>query len=589
MLAAIFTNGKLSKGEQILLYRATIRKSKDRILHAFPTKELQTAFPSGAGKDQELEELVDFIADRLQEARNVPRQHEQSLQGLVGSSNGASIQNMDAEWEGELVKILSQIDCETSAGARLVHLFRESRRIDEVMRRSLAEEFERRRDDLEQQLENARMRNQELDAEIWCQKQTSDSLQAKLKQQEENNERARSMQATETAVKIQQMKTRYEDSVSRMETEHKMHINSTQNQHELRVAELIKEHEGKMADERRSSTNRLQMSERKLNDLRKEYEERLSKEQEEHSTRIEDMERSHSRVAEKLRNDVASMNKIVFARDKFTPMPDRDITAKFQALASDVKHLSMRRWRAQQSRFSDVALRGITPNSDLMRRDLLQDALWWTLFDHVFASPFRMFGDQGVALERQWIEAFGEGRSDSVDSSMGDLCLSPSGEPMGDDLYAWPSPSVKSEQWRYETVKYCHAALKEPASELDARARVKTGFKETRETLITALEEMIRDMAQFEGSLHVDIEKLVKKAFNLWLEFGGQRCRLIVSMPAPRTEINDKLDVAEKSGLILTLTPEIVRYGNGEGLDLEDSEIIAGCSEETQKYARKRT
>jgi hypothetical protein len=148
---------------------------------------------------------------------------------------------------------------------------------------------------------------------------------------------------------------------------------------------------------------------RQTDKLVRDHKDFTAKERHEHAGQIKHMQDAHAREVHKLRGDMASMSGIVFARDKFTPIPDQVLGEKFEALASDVEQLSIKQWRTDQPLFADHVLRQITPNPDLMRRDILQDSIWWLLMDHIFCSPFRMFGKQGLTLEQQWNDTFGVG------------------------------------------------------------------------------------------------------------------------------------------------------------------------------------
>jgi hypothetical protein len=62
--------------------------------------------------------------------------------------------------------------------------------------------------------------------------------------------------------------------------------------------------------------------------------------------------------------------------------------------------------------------------------------------------------------------------------------------------YSWPAPGRVAERWRYETVKACQEALKEPVSEYDPRARLKMGFIESRASLLEKLKSAVADVAE---------------------------------------------------------------------------------------------
>jgi hypothetical protein len=113
---------------------------------------------------------------------------------------------------------------------------------------------------------------------------------------------------------------------------------------------------------------------------------------------------------------------------------------------------------------------------------------------------------------------------------------------------------------------------------------VKAGFKENKDALKLALVDVIEEVAQTNETVDVAIEKLVQRAQTLWLEFGVQKCRLMLRMPGRRLEPGEKLEEALGRGLLLTSVPELIRFGNSKGLDLEVSERVAGCAEKVRRY-----
>jgi hypothetical protein len=115
-----------------------------------------------------------------------------------------------------------------------------------------------------------------------------------------------------------------------------------------------------------------------------------------------------------LKQNIESVNKILFARERFTPMPDRVLGEKFSSLVHDVQNLARQTWRSDQLVWSDSVMRSVTKNPPRLREQLLQDGIWWILHDCVFCSPFRMFGDEGRLLEERWNTACGRGKTISI-------------------------------------------------------------------------------------------------------------------------------------------------------------------------------
>jgi hypothetical protein len=74
-----------------------------------------------------------------------------------------------------------------------------------------------------------------------------------------------------------------------------------------------------------------------------------------------------------------------------------------------------------------------------------------------------------------------------------------------------------------------------------------------------------------------DIEKLVKKSINLWLEFEMQRCRLIIEIPTMKVTAEKGLELAKEGKLELTLLPGLIRYGDNSGQDLNVRQTVGSC------------
>lgn len=147
--------------------------------------------------------------------------------------------------------------------------------------------------------------------------------------------------------------------------------------------------------------------------------------------------------------------------------------------------------------------------------------------------------------------------------------------------FTWPKPTFEAEKFRYEAIKQCQTALKEPASHLDPRAKIKKGFIQSREGLIKALRAAISAVARADQAVLTDIDKLVKKAIGLWLEFELQRCRLMVTMPAEKVGCDEeKMKLAMERKLELSSLPALIRFGDDEGQDLDVRQTVGSCLEE---------
>jgi hypothetical protein len=73
------------------------------------------------------------------------------------------------------------------------------------------------------------------------------------------------------------------------------------------------------------------------------------------------------------------------------------------------------------------------------------------------------------------------------------------------------------------------------------------------------------------------MEKLIRKAANTWLEFGMQRCRIVVAMEGSNLKLmEEKVQRVKDGALRLVVVPELKRIGNSKGQDLNVEETIRG-------------
>ncbi len=123
--------------------------------------------------------------------------------------------------------------------------------------------------------------------------------------------------------------------------------------------------------------------------------------------------------------------------------------------------------------------------------------------------------------------------------------------------------------------------MREAAADISPRAKIKKGFKESRESLLKALKSAISDVAIIDQTVLADVEKLVKKSITVWIEFQLQRCRLMVTMPTEKVgSEQEKVSLAKDKKLELTSLPGLLRYGDDGGQDLHIKQTVSGCAEE---------
>jgi hypothetical protein len=263
-------------------------------------------------------------------------------------------------------------------------------------------------------------------------------------------------------------------------------------------------------------------------------------------------------------------------------MPDNDIKARFQDLAQEIDTLARLEWKPNQKEWTNQVLRQLSGNQRLLKKQILQDSVWVILHENIFCSPFRIFGEEGRSLESQWSDEYGKGWLS------GTLPLSPlwpalmsADSQLDNGSYIWPEPSIDAERWRYATIKECRAALEKAASELDPRARVRKGFKTSLDALTQELTSALREVSNLEKGSVQAAGSIVKKAAKMWLEFGMQRCRILVIMQGSNLKsTEERIRRAREATLKLVVVPELKRFGSSKGQDVHIEEIMGDCDGE---------
>jgi hypothetical protein len=73
------------------------------------------------------------------------------------------------------------------------------------------------------------------------------------------------------------------------------------------------------------------------------------------------------------------------------------------------------------------------------------------------------------------------------------------------------------------------------------------------------------------------LEKMTKRAANIWLEFALQRCRVLIVVSGSELESADERVKRVHGGTLeLVATPILKRYGSSTGLDLALEGIVGG-------------
>ena len=131
-------------------------------------------------------------------------------------------------------------------------------------------------------------------------------------------------------------------------------------------------------------------------------------------------------------------------------------------------------------------------------------------------------------------------------------------------------------------MKECRNALRQAVdSEWDPRAKLKIGFQETLKDIREEFTSTVGEMVVLADVNVRAMDKIAKKAANVWLEFGMQRCRIVMVFGASSLKpAQDRIKKAREGKMELVVIPELKRYGNSKGLELHTEATVSGCGGE---------
>ena len=140
-------------------------------------------------------------------------------------------------------------------------------------------------------------------------------------------------------------------------------------------------------------------------------------------------------------------------------------------------------------------------------------------------------------------------------------------------------PGLDTERWRYETIKGCQEALQQSPSEFDPRARVKMGHQNSLRLTKKELCKVIEKVTDIDDRILQKLDGIANAATNMWINMGMQRCRIMVVMPNVTLGSSpaDRIREARDGSLMLVKRPELRRFGNSRGEDLDTKVTVRDC------------
>lgn len=125
------------------------------------------------------------------------------------------------------------------------------------------------------------------------------------------------------------------------------------------------------------------------------------------------LQSDHVEQQVRLKRDIEALNGAPIAREHFKPLSDHDLKSRFSDLVDDIDYIARLEWKYNQTDWTNELLGQVSKNQRKLKKHILQESMWIALYENIFCSPFRVFGQEGRSLETQWTDAFGQGRYSS--------------------------------------------------------------------------------------------------------------------------------------------------------------------------------
>jgi DNA repair exonuclease SbcCD ATPase subunit len=219
---------------------------------------------------------------------------------------------------------------------------------------------------------------------------------------------------------LSEAKRNHEREVEELELEHESSLQVERDTHSATIEKMKQDHEEEKSRWQTDLAKEKEKCAPQKLQLTAEYNQRHEKIKEEHKSqlgkltaKLDKIEDKHAAELRKLRgsfeHEIEAYSAALLARDKFMPLSDPDISVMFMALKQDVDALSLLEWKADRKKWPDKVLCQLSDNQRSLKQQILQNIIWRSLYEYIFCSPFRVLGEEGKLLEKQWNDKYSQG------------------------------------------------------------------------------------------------------------------------------------------------------------------------------------
>jgi DNA repair exonuclease SbcCD ATPase subunit len=226
----------------------------------------------------------------------------------------------------------------------------------------------------------------------------------------------------EALTTVEELKTQHQEHAAelkarqeRMLEEHREEISNLIGSHRSEMEQLMFKHMSESQKAEAESSAKISQLDSTIMENKKKYKKTLDKVQHQKEKREEELVKEKQAATAELKQINATLQNRLLEREGYKGLTDLELrdgkelkgqnqVQGYTPFANRVEALAGIDWKSNRSFWPETALLKLNKtNEKRLKRRILGDLIWNLLFQHIFCSPFRVFGEEGQDLEANWL------------------------------------------------------------------------------------------------------------------------------------------------------------------------------------------